>query len=73
MSDGYFNSRVASHDKNGRFVKSVGIRGTAPYQFNTPHSITADANGNIYVADRNNRRIQVFDSNLVLRAIYDHV
>ena len=73
VSDGYFNSRVAKYDKNGRFVKSIGIRGTQPYQFNTPHSITADANGNIYVADRNNRRIQVFDGNLVLRAIYDHV
>ena len=73
VSDGYFNSRVAKYDKNGRFIKSVGVRGTQPYQFNTPHSITADANGNIYVADRNNRRIQVFDSNLVLRAIYDHV
>jgi DNA-binding beta-propeller fold protein YncE len=73
VSDGYFNSRVAKYDKNGRFVKSVGIRGTEPYQFNTPHSITSDANGNIYVADRNNRRIQVFDGNLVLRAIYDHV
>ena len=73
MSDGYFNSRVAKYDKNGRFIKSVGVRGTEPYQFNMPHSITADANGNIYVADRNNRRIQVFDSNLVLRAIYDNV
>ena len=73
VSDGYFNSRVAKYDKNGRFVKSVGVRGTQPYQFNTPHSITADATGNIYVADRNNRRIQVFDSNLVLRAIYDNV
>jgi DNA-binding beta-propeller fold protein YncE len=40
---------------------------------NIPHSITADAQGNIYVADRQNRRIQVFDSNLVLRAIYDNV
>jgi outer membrane protein assembly factor BamB len=73
VSDGYFNSRVVKYDKNGRFVKSIGVRGTEPYQFNTPHSITADATGNIYVADRNNRRIQVFDSNLVLRAIYDHV
>jgi DNA-binding beta-propeller fold protein YncE len=51
----------------------VGTRGTEPYQMNIPHSITADAQGNIYVADRQNRRIQVFDSNLVLRAIYDNV
>lgn len=73
VADGYFNSRVVKYDKNGRFIKAVGTRGTEPYQMNIPHSITADAQGNIYVADRQNRRIQVFDSNLVLRAIYDNV
>ncbi len=73
VSDGYFNSRVAKYDKNGRFIKAVGTRGTAPGQLNTPHSITSDAAGNIYVADRGNRRIQVFDGNLILRAIYDNV
>jgi NHL repeat len=40
---------------------------------NTPHSITSDAQGNIYVADRGNARVQVFDNDLVLRAIYDNV
>jgi len=64
---------VVKYDKNGRFIKAIGTRGTEPYQMNIPHSITADAQGNIYVADRQNRRIQVFDSNLVLRAIYDNV
>lgn len=73
VSDGYNNSRVAKYDKNGRYVASVGTRGTEPYQFNTPHSIQTDARGNVYVGDRNNGRIQVFDNNLVLRAIYDHV
>jgi sugar lactone lactonase YvrE len=61
ISDGYINSRVAKIDKNGNWVKSWGDRGTKPGEFNTPHSITADAKGNIYVADRGNRRIQVFD------------
>ena len=61
ISDGYINSRVAKVDKNGNWVKSWGDRGTKPGEFNTPHSITADAKGNIYVADRGNRRIQVFD------------
>ena len=73
VSDGYFNSRVAKYDRNGRFIKSVGTRGSEPGQLNTPHSITSDAAGNIYVGDRGNRRIQVFDSNLILRAIYDNV
>lgn len=62
FSDGYINSRVAKYDKNGRWVKSWGTPGSGPGQFNTPHSIAADAKGNIYVADRGNRRIQVFDS-----------
>src|ERR1700722_18253109 len=61
ISDGYINSRVAKVDKNGRWLKSFGSPGDQPGQFNTPHSIAADAKGNIYVADRGNRRIQVFD------------
>jgi len=61
ISDGYINSRVAKVDKNGDWVKSWGDRGNKPGEFNTPHSIAADAKGNIYVADRGNRRIQVFD------------
>jgi DNA-binding beta-propeller fold protein YncE len=61
ISDGYINSRVAKVDKNGRWLKSFGEPGSGPGQFNTPHSIAADAQGNIYVADRGNGRIQVFD------------
>jgi DNA-binding beta-propeller fold protein YncE len=61
ISDGYVNSRVAKVDKNGNWLKSWGEPGDQPGQFNTPHSIAADAQGNIYVADRGNRRIQVFD------------
>jgi hypothetical protein len=62
ISDGYINSRVAKVDKDGKWLKSWGEPGDGPGQFNTPHSIAADAQGNIYVADRGNRRIQVFDS-----------
>ena len=61
IADGYNNSRVVKVDKNGRWVKTWGERGTGQSQFNILHSIAADANGNIYVADRTNRRIQVFD------------
>jgi NHL repeat-containing protein len=61
ISDGYINSRVAKLDHNGNWIKSWGDRGSKPGEFNTPHSIAADAQGNIYVADRFNRRIQVFD------------
>jgi len=61
ISDGYINSRVAKADKNGNWLMSWGDRGKRPGEFDTPHSIAADAQGNIYVADRGNRRIQVFD------------
>jgi DNA-binding beta-propeller fold protein YncE len=63
ISDGYINTRVAKFDKNGDWVKSWGTPGKEPGQFNTPHSIASDAKGNVYVADRGNARIQVFDSN----------
>jgi len=61
VSDGYSNSRVAKYDKHGNWLMSWGSRGTGPGQFNTPHNIQADREGNIYVADRGNNRIQVFD------------
>ena len=61
ISDGYINSRVAKVDRNGKWLMSFGEPGDHPGQFNTPHSIAADLQGNIYVADRGNRRIQVFD------------
>src|SRR5262245_6009022 len=68
ISDGYRNSRVAKFDKNGNWVMSWGSRGSGgpqadqnPSQFNTPHNIAIDRQNNVYVADRNNRRIQVFD------------
>ena len=64
VSDGYNNSRVAKFDKNGNWVKAIGERGSQPNQFNTPHGITSDAKGNIYVADRGNRRVQVYDPDL---------
>ena len=70
ISDGYINARVAKVDRNGQWIKSWGVPGSAPGEFNTPHSIASDADGNIYVADRGNRRIQVFDGDgRFLRAI----
>lgn len=61
ISDGYINSRVAKVDKSGDWLMSWGEPGNGPGEFNTPHSIAVDAQGNVYVADRGNRRIQVFD------------
>src|ERR1700739_3638343 len=61
ISDGYINSRVGKVDKHGKWLKSFGEPGDGPGQLNTPHSIALDANDNVYVADRGNHRIQVFD------------
>ena len=61
ISDGYINSRVAKVDRDGNWLKSFGEPGSKPGEFNTPHSIAADNAGNLYVADRGNRRIQVLD------------
>jgi DNA-binding beta-propeller fold protein YncE len=62
ISDGYVNSRIAKADKDGVWLKSWGEPGDKPGQFNIPHSIVVDAQNNVYVADRGNRRIQVFDT-----------
>jgi DNA-binding beta-propeller fold protein YncE len=61
VSVGYGNNRVAHFDKAGRFVKDWGRLGTAPGEFSIPHAIAVDSRGRLYVADRNNVRVQVFD------------
>jgi len=62
ITDGYVNSRVAKYDRNGDWVMQWGRKGSAPGEFNTPHSIAIDRNDNVYVGDRGNRRVQVFDT-----------
>ena len=61
VSDGYGNDRVALFDKHGKFLRAWGKMGQAPGEFSQPHSVAFDSRGRIYVADRNNSRIQVFD------------
>jgi DNA-binding beta-propeller fold protein YncE len=73
VSDGYTDSRIVKYDRNGRFIKSAGMRGNGDLQFSTPHGIAVDLQGNVYVADRGNRRIVVLDNDLNQKAVYDHV
>jgi DNA-binding beta-propeller fold protein YncE len=73
IADGYGNSRVAKFDKNGAFLKSWGSKGTGPGQFDLLHAIAVDAAGNVYVGDRSNKRIQVFDNNGNFKTMYTNV
>ena len=61
VADGYGNSRIAKFDKNGKYIKAWGVKGTADGEFNNPHNIVIDDNELLYVADRNNKRVQIFD------------
>jgi DNA-binding beta-propeller fold protein YncE len=64
VTDGYGNSRLVKIAPGGHWLGTVGTWGTGPNQFNIIHSVTVDAQDNIYAADRNNHRIQVYDDNL---------
>lgn len=61
ISDGYGNSRVHKYDPKGRHLLSWGEPGTDPGCFNVPHNLATDADGLVYVADRENHRVQIFD------------
>jgi DNA-binding beta-propeller fold protein YncE len=53
------NSRVLKFDRNGRFLKVVGGKGTGPGEFMEPHCLAMDSAGRLFVADRSNNRIQI--------------
>ena len=63
VSDGYGNSKVHKYSPDGKLLMSWGEPGTDPGQFNIVHNIVTDAEGWVYVADRENHRVQVFDGN----------
>ncbi len=62
VTDGYGNSRVMKFTKAGTFLRTWGRKGIGPGEFNTPHSVVVDKRGRVYVGDRENNRIQIFDS-----------
>ena len=63
VSDGYGNAAVHKYNPAGRLLFSWGKPGTGPGEFNLPHNICCDSDGWVYVADRENHRVQVFDGN----------
>ena len=62
ISDGYGNARIHKYTVDGKLLSSWGEPGTDPGQFNIPHNICCDPEGWLYIADRENHRVQVFDS-----------
>ena len=61
ISDGYGNARVHRFSPAGEHLFSWGDYGTDPGQFNLVHSVCTDSHGSVYIADRENHRVQVFD------------
>ncbi len=61
VSDGYKNTRVVKFDAAGKYEFEWGGKGSEPGKFNLPHGIAVDARGRVFVCDRSNSRLQVFD------------
>jgi len=64
VSDGHVansNGRIVKFSKDGKFIKTWGKKGSAPGEFDTPHSMAMDSRGRLFVADRSNNRLQIFD------------
>ena len=55
------NARIVKFDPAGKFIKTWGRKGTAPGEFDIPHALAMDTRGRLFVADRRNNRIQIFD------------
>lgn len=62
ISDGYKNTRVIHFSADGRFIREWGAKGSSEGQFNLPHGIALDTQGRIIVCDRENERLQLFDT-----------
>jgi DNA-binding beta-propeller fold protein YncE len=73
VSDGYGNSRIVRFRADGRRVGSFGSRGTGPTGLHTPHSVVFGPEGLLWVSDRTNHRIRMFDTDGGLRGSWDHL
>lgn len=73
VSDGYGNSRVVKFNKDGQYITAWGKKGAGEGEFNLPHSVAVDKRGRVYVGDRENYRMQVFDADGKFITQWKHV
>ncbi len=73
VTDGYGNSRVHRYSPDGKLLLSWGDVGSDPGEFQNPHNVIVDEDEYVYVADRENNRVQVFDGRGRLEAIWHEV
>jgi len=73
VSDGYGNNRVVHLDPDGGFIRAWGRRGSAPGEFDTPHSVAVAGDGRVLVSDRHNHRIQIFDPDGTYQTEWRHL
>jgi streptogramin lyase len=67
---GEIHARIVKFDRNGRFIKQWGGNGSGPGQFDMPHALAMDSRGRLFVGDRGNNRIQIFDQDGNLLSIW---
>jgi len=63
VADGHVNNRIVKFARDGTIIKAWGKRGTGPGEFSVPHTLAFDSQGRLFVGDRGNRRLQIFDQN----------
>jgi DNA-binding beta-propeller fold protein YncE len=63
VTDGYGGARVVKFSHDGKYLLEFGKRGDGPGEFRLPHNLVIDAQGRVYVTDRDNQRVEVFDAN----------
>jgi len=73
VTDGYGNARVVHFDKDGKYLSAWGSLGTEDGQFSIPHAIVIDSKDRLYIADRNNGRIQVYNTDGKLLDSWKHI
>ncbi len=75
ISDGYCNNRVVKYDRDGHYLAQSGSEkpGRGDNEYNLPHGLQVDHQGNVYVADRTNNRYVVLDNNLKWKTAYTNV